>query len=304
MTECPLCDAESEYSWRCSECGKLLEGADGGDRDARTDGGDGIAVDGSGRFPDDAPEDLAELTSTVYVEHVFHHLHRSAAEEPVGGVTWRSDDEEVKVMNYAASGYWAVEASRREFDEDRDCWVTHGKSNGDVKGLDRREAYQLADEYMAGERELGESEDRRERQQTFGELVTDGGQVEDGTERQYITHCPLCGLKIHSVKTPGAIDPWRGDLPLMLNPCVCVVPSEVLRHGDKWATVVGENSTIGISGGVTVRLESSDEGLSPVAGDFDQIAMYDSAGPRKEEIVRYDLDEIKRSLHTGGDRDE
>ena len=45
MTECPLCDAESEYSWRCSECGKLLEGDDGGDRDARTDGGDGIAAD-------------------------------------------------------------------------------------------------------------------------------------------------------------------------------------------------------------------------------------------------------------------
>jgi hypothetical protein len=45
MTECSICGAESEYSWRCSECGKLLEGDDGDDRDARTDGGGEIAVD-------------------------------------------------------------------------------------------------------------------------------------------------------------------------------------------------------------------------------------------------------------------
>jgi hypothetical protein len=45
MTECPICGAESEYPWRCSECGKLLEGDDESGRDVRTDGGDETAAD-------------------------------------------------------------------------------------------------------------------------------------------------------------------------------------------------------------------------------------------------------------------
>lgn len=111
-------------------------------------------MSGTERFPEDAPEDLDGLVSVQYDEHEFERLHRDVEKEPYGGATWRSDDEEVKVMNYAACGYWAVEASRREFDEERDCWVTYGKSNGAVDGLDREEAFRLADVYMSGEVEL------------------------------------------------------------------------------------------------------------------------------------------------------
>jgi len=87
----------------------------------------------------------------------------------------------------------------------------------------------------------------------------------------------------------------------MLRPCTCVVPNEILRHGGKWAEVVAENSTVGSSSGVEIRLEYSGDGLGPIAGDYDQVVMYDSPRPRGEEIVRYDLNEIERSLYTRGE---
>jgi len=113
--------------------------------------------DGTERFPDDAPEDLDDLVS-VQDEHEFERLSRDVEGEPYGGATWRSDDEEVCVMNYAACGYWAVEASAREYDDERGWWVTYRKSNGAVDGLDREEAFRLADAYMSGE--IGLTEDQ------------------------------------------------------------------------------------------------------------------------------------------------
>lgn len=114
------------------------------------------------------------------------------------------------------------------------------------------------------------------------------------TDDNYLTECPLCGLRIDSVRTPGIIDPWGDDPPLMVQPCTCVVPAEVFRHGRQWARVAGENDTIGVSSGVEIRLEYSGDGLGPLAGDFDEIVLYDSVRPSAEEVVRYKLDEIHR----------
>lgn len=146
------------------------------------------SINGTDRFPDNVPEDLGDLVSAVYEEHEFHNLYRSAAGDRVSGATWRSDNEDVTVMNYGGFGYWTVEASRREFDEDRSCLVTHGKSGGAVDGLDREAAFRLANYYMSGEIELtngGPSEDKIDRAtaETERELL----------EQDYATPCPNCG---------------------------------------------------------------------------------------------------------------
>jgi len=136
------------------------------------------SIDETERFPEDAPEDFANLVSREYDEHEFHRLHRNVAGKPIGGATWRSDDEEVKVMNYAAWGYWAVEASRIEHDEDNGHAVIYANSNGAVDGLAREEAFRLADSSMTGEAELannGHSEPRSG-QQTLDEVMANGGQ--------------------------------------------------------------------------------------------------------------------------------
>lgn len=118
-----------------------------------------------------------------------------------------------------------------------------------------------------------------------------------GTERiEHLTHCPLCGLRMHSVKTPGIIDPWDYDGPLMVQPCTCVVPQEILRHPNAWASVVDDSPTIGVSGGVKIKQEYSGDGLGPIAGDFDEVAVYD--GVRSgSEVGRYPLENV----HTGID---
>jgi len=128
------------------------------------------------RFPEDAPEDFGNLVSREYDEHEFHRLHRNVSEESIGGATWRSDDEEVKVMNYAACGYWAVEASRIEYDEEDGHPVIYANSNGAVDGLAREEAFRLADDKMNGEADLANNErsEPRSGQQTLDEVMTNG----------------------------------------------------------------------------------------------------------------------------------
>lgn len=126
-------------------------------------------------FPEDAPDDLGEFVEPVYSDHQLNRLHRDVSDDVCGGATWRSADEEVKVMDYSACGYWAVEASELEIRDGRlhiDC-----KSNGEVSGLAREGAYELADEYMRGEADLeAEAKERkRQGQQTLDQIVTDGG---------------------------------------------------------------------------------------------------------------------------------
>jgi hypothetical protein len=129
-------------------------------------------------FPDDAPKAYGDLVSAVYDAHEFHRLHRNVSDEPVGGATWRSDDEEVKLMHYSTCGYWAVEASRLEYDDERERNIVYSKSNGAVDGLTQERAFQLADEYMAGETDLPDHDPQQNQsgQQTLSDVVarTDG----------------------------------------------------------------------------------------------------------------------------------
>lgn len=58
------------------------------------------------------------------------------------------------------------------------------------------------------------------------------------------------------------------------------------RH---WRRVMDDSPTFGSrSGGWQVRKEYSGEGLGPIAGDFDQVAIYHNG----DEIARYDLEAL------------
>ena len=117
---------------------------------------------------------------------------------------------------------------------------------------------------------------------------------ESDADASHLDHCPLCGIGIISVKTPGIIDPWGKErLSLMVNPCTCVVPIELFRNARHWLDVVSHNNRIGIKSGIEIRLESSGEGLG-TPGEFDQVVMYDSTRPPRDEVFRYDLDEVYR----------
>ena len=109
-----------------------------------------------------------------------------------------------------------------------------------------------------------------------------------------LDRCPLCGIGIISVKTPGIIDSWEKErVSLMVNPCTCVVPIELFRNARYWLDVVSRSNRIGIRAGIEIRLESSGGGLG-TPGEFDQVAMYDSPRPPRDEIFRYDLDDVYR----------
>lgn len=117
-----------------------------------------------------------------------------------------------------------------------------------------------------------------------------------------VNHCPLCGLKIRSVRTPGITDPWGRSPPvrLMVKPCTCVVPIEVFRRIDAWNRVTNPSSSvIGSNSGSTIQLEYSGDGLGPWAGEFDQVVVYEGTRPPRKERLRMDLDRIDHSLDAG-----
>lgn len=62
-----------------------------------------------------------------------------------------------------------------------------------------------------------------------------------------------------------------------------------------WFRVLSQESTVGIrSGQWEVKKEFSGDGLGPIAGDLDEIAVYDHslAGFSKTEIGRWTLQEV------------
>jgi len=62
----------------------------------------------------------------------------------------------------------------------------------------------------------------------------------------------------------------------------------------KWRKVVGNESTLGSrSGDWHVKKEYSGDGLAPIAGEPDEVAIYyRPCRNSRQEIARYDLDEV------------
>jgi len=122
------------------------------------------------QFPEDAPDDLTTLVSPKYSAHEFTRLVRGVSGDPCGGVVWDAPDEEVRIMHYAASGYWGITASAVEHPSDREYRIVHSESNGSVTKLSRSEAFDLVDRYLRGECELRDEQSTRSGQQTLSEV--------------------------------------------------------------------------------------------------------------------------------------
>jgi hypothetical protein len=134
-------------------------------------------------FPDDAPENLRELSDAEYEEHRLQRIHRNVSGEVHGGAVWLSKDEAVRVMRYADS--WAVEAPPLEWKApdyasdgaDRQLHFIEYEMDAEY-GLTEREAYKLAHSYMQDDAELteeawGESGNLESAgQQTFDDIST------------------------------------------------------------------------------------------------------------------------------------
>lgn len=113
-----------------------------------------------------------------------------------------------------------------------------------------------------------------------------------------LTRCPLCGSGIDHIKTPAVVSDWSYGGPLIVHPCECEVPQEILRHPNSWVKVVDQSQTIGVKCGVEIRKEYSGDGLGPIAGDFDEVVVYDGVTPRSSEVARYSLEDVH--LGVGG----
>lgn len=63
-----------------------------------------------------------------------------------------------------------------------------------------------------------------------------------------------------------------------------------------WEDVVGSESTLGARcGRWRVRKEFSGEGLAPIAGDPDEVAVYYGQRHHRREIARYPLAEVAQT---------
>lgn len=141
-------------------------------------------ADSSPQFPDDTPEQLRALTEPSYEEFVFSRLIRDVSGDALGGAVWIRADRKVRVMGY--TDMWAVEAPPIERktpdyasdDADKVPHIMECEMDAEF-GLDREEAYELADAYMRGEAELtdidqwvGENDTEQRGQQTLADIVT------------------------------------------------------------------------------------------------------------------------------------
>jgi len=73
------------------------------------------------------------------------------------------------------------------------------------------------------------------------------------------------------------------------------IAGDWLSLEEKWNSVLNSETTLGSrSGGWHVRKEYSGDGLAPIAGDPDEIAIYIESGHRKQEVGRWKLSEVER----------
>lgn len=74
---------------------------------------------------------------------------------------------------------------------------------------------------------------------------------------------------------------------------------------EHWEAVTDASPTCGSrSGGIYVRKEYSGEGLGPVAGDFDEVALYLQNRSKLTEVGRWPLEQVAEVVEWYVDEDE